>query len=263
MQEKNSRLVKMKGVSRSVFLRSFFLETVWNYTKLQNLGFLFNFCPALNRLFPNKSEYREAVLRHLDAVNTHPAMGPLLIGLTARMETDLDKKTVISYRKRIMAALAAHGDRLFWGNIRPLASLWGVIAGIGDWSAIGSAVTLLLYNTPSLLFRYYGFDAGWKHGLPVLQWLKSWRMEFAIVIIRALAALGLGVLTGLSLIYCGKLTITAHLSITKSVTLFAILTIVAFIFVAVRRRFHSTLLLVMTSIISICIYLIISGNLIL
>ncbi len=41
----------MKGVNIQVFLRGFFLESLWNYEKMQNIGFVICIFPALRRLF--------------------------------------------------------------------------------------------------------------------------------------------------------------------------------------------------------------------
>ncbi|MEI7450111.1 MAG: PTS system mannose/fructose/sorbose family transporter subunit IID [Desulfomonile sp.] len=188
----------MKGVNHRVFLRSFFLETLWNYEKMQNVGFVFCMYPALFRLFRDSEERNAAVIRNLDTVNTHPSMGPLLAGLTARLEHDLDPATVISYRKRIMSVLAAHGDHLFWGLIKPLAGVFGVILTLFFFGTVaGSLAALVIYNTPNMLVRSQGFQIGWGQGLNCLQMLNSSALDNVITWVRMTLSTALGVAAGL------------------------------------------------------------------
>ena len=180
-----------------VFWRSFFLETLWNYEKMQNVGFLFCIYPALERLYPEDPERGQVVERHLGLVNTHPAMGSLLAGLTARLETDLDALQVVSYRKRIMAALAAYGDRLFWSNLRPLAAVVSVLFCLSFFGSFaGSLALLTVYNAPQMFFRVRGFGRGWGEGVAVLQRLTSPALELTIRVIRLMMALGAGLAAG-------------------------------------------------------------------
>ena len=188
----------MKGVGRRVALRSFFLETLWNYDKMQNVGFVFCIYPALRRIYPELPELKSAVWRQLEAVNTHPSMGPLLAGITAKLESEVGPSEVMSYRKRVMAALAAHGDRIFWTHVKPLAVVSGVLLTLGFFgSLIGSFAVLLLYNGPNLYARTMGFSRGWIEGLAVIQTLKSPPVEAAVQATRGLLAIFLGLTAGL------------------------------------------------------------------
>ncbi len=174
------------------------METLWNYENMQSVGFLFCIYPALKRLYPDSQELDEAVSRHLSRVNTHPAMGPLLAGITARLEADMEPSAVISYRQLVMAALAAQGDRIFWSHLRPLAAVCGVLLTLGFFGTlIGSAVFLFLYNLPGLLIRVSGFHRGWTQGIQFLNVFKSPALGSAINGLRRGLAFGLGLTAGL------------------------------------------------------------------
>ncbi len=195
----------MSKISVRVLWRSFFLETLWNFEKMQNVGFSFCIYPALEKLYPEAQERKQAVERHLDTVNTHPAMGPLLAGLTARLEHDLQASSVIPYRKRVMSALAAHGDRIFWGHVRPLAAVVGVALGLFfPDSMVGGVALLVIYNLPHLCVRIRGFEKGWREGLDVLRTLNATRVEVAARMIRRVIALVLGVVTGALVALAGQ-----------------------------------------------------------
>lgn len=189
----------------SVFLRSFFFETLWNYEKMQNIGFIFCMYPVLRKLYPDEAERKEAVLRHRDAVNTHPAMSALLVGIVSRLEQDLDGATTMAYRKRIMSALAAHGDRLMWNHVKPLAAVSGVLVGLAFFgSLLASAVFLGIYNAPNMVMRAGGFGLGWKRGLEALTLLRAPRFEQINRLIRRAVYLLLGMVAALAVLSTGQ-----------------------------------------------------------
>jgi len=197
----------MRGVNRRVFWRSFFLETLWNYEKMQNVGFVFCLYPFLERLYARDQARREAAARHLEPVNTNPFLGPLLVGLTARLENDLEPSTVMVYRKRVMTTLAAQGDRIFWSHLRPMAAVCGSLMCLWFFgSVVGGLAFLILYNVPHLLIRALGFGYGWKEGLPILPRFQSARVESACAIVRLAVCLALGLLAGSLLVAAMKTT---------------------------------------------------------
>jgi mannose PTS system EIID component len=213
MQRTVSDAPDMKGVNGSVFRRSFLLEALWNYEKMQNVGFMYCFFPALKRLYPHEEDRRAAVCRHLEPVNTHPSMGPLLAGLTARLEHDLEPSSVIPYRRRVMASLAAYGDRIFWSHVKPLASIFGSVLGfIFFGSLVGSVVLLVTYNLPHLFLRGRGFKIGWTEGLQALQMLKSPGVTALVTLIRDILSLGLGLLAGVVVYLAVKAPASVYLS---------------------------------------------------
>jgi mannose/fructose/N-acetylgalactosamine-specific phosphotransferase system component IID len=200
----------MRGVNRQVFWRSFFLETLWNYENMQNVGFVFCIYPALSRLFPDRKERESAIARNLERLNTQPSMGPLLAGLIARLEHDMDASAVLPYRKLIMSTLAAHGDHIFWGHVKPLAAIFGVIITLCFFGSVaGSMAVLVIYNVPNLLARFLGFSRGWTQGLNILQTLHSPTLDRAMIVARLVLALGLGVAAGL-VVFSAKMFQQSH-----------------------------------------------------
>lgn len=232
----------MKGVNGRVFRRSFLLETLWNYEKMQNVGFVYCFFPALEKLYTDRQDRRAAVSRHLERVNTHPSMGPLLAGLTARLEHDLEASTVIPYRKRVMATLAAYGDRIFWSHVKPLASVFGSIFGFIFWgSFIGSLVLLVTYNLPHLFLRGRGFRIGWNEGLQVLQMLKSHGVTSLVTLSRDVLSMGLGLLAGVVIYLAIKAS--GSLFSSRSFTGVCLVTAALAGFVMLRTRFSPSVVI--------------------
>jgi mannose/fructose/N-acetylgalactosamine-specific phosphotransferase system component IID len=234
----------MKGVGSRVFRRSFFLETLWNYAKMQNVGFLLCIYPALERLYSDEQEKKQAIFRQLDQVNTHPCMGPLLVGLVARLERDLELSSVMPYRRRVMSALAAHGDRFFWTHLKPLAAVWGVfLAVLASGSVAGCLVLLGIYNVPQLVVRWRGFDRGWQAGLKILEALKSPEMNVAILGMRGLLSLGLGLVAGILILAATKAPSVSSSISAPSVLGLGLVAIAATAVVVLRRGISLSLVL--------------------
>ncbi len=188
-------------------------------------------------------------------------MGPLLVGVVARLESEVDTSIVLPYRKRIMAALGGHGDRLFWGHLRPLASLWGVVIGFCFFGSIwGSFVTLAIYNIPQLILRYYGFVVGMREGVQAVQLLKSWKMAAAIESIRALFALGLGALAGMCAILALK---NPKVPEGHSLLLFMLaggLVVLLSFLATFSRRLPTSLLIYLAAFLAVVIFMLVNGT---
>jgi mannose/fructose/N-acetylgalactosamine-specific phosphotransferase system component IID len=264
MHEKGLDPTVMTGVGRRVFRRSFFFETLWNYAKMQNIGFVLCIYPALERLYSNEQDKKQAIFRHLDQVNTHPCMGPLLVGLVSRLEHDLESSTVIPYRRRIMSALAAHGDRFFWTHLKPLAAVWGVFLVVLAFGSIAGSIALLtIYNVPQLLVRAQGFDRGWQEGLKILEVLKSPEMNAAILGMRALLSLGLGLVAGMVVLTAAKApSMSSDLMVWLSLGL-GLVGIAAAALVAVRKGFPFTALLYLAALAAVSMFMLFDSGIIL
>ncbi|MGC8660404.1 MAG: PTS system mannose/fructose/sorbose family transporter subunit IID [Desulfomonilaceae bacterium] len=201
MSDSEERKSITKGVGWRVFLRSFLIEIMWNYPRMQNIGFTFCMLPALDRLFPNGQDRKAILKRQLEHGNTNPSLGPMCIGAISRVEQEeLSQKTPL-IKRRLMSTLAAQGDRIFWGVVRPASSLLAVLIAITSFHHFWAPfVALLIYNVPNLVIRYLGFEAGWTDGIHVVKRFKSGTVEKAVALFRGLVFLACGALTGVALI---------------------------------------------------------------
>ncbi len=119
----------------NLFLRSFFLQTGWNYMKYQNLGLTFVMMPFLKKVYQDDQDALPSVLqRYLENFNTQPIMASFCFGALARQEeavaqaeslTKFKEKVTewASIKKGLSITTASIGDRLFWGALKPLTLL--------------------------------------------------------------------------------------------------------------------------------------------
>lgn len=180
-----------------MFLRSFLLQASWNFERLQNLGFLFLILPGLRSIYGE--ELPEEVLeRHRDYFNTHPYFAPLVAGAILRLETSLaagheTQVEVAEFKRMVMAPLAAIGDSLFWGGIRPLAAIIALfLASRGSlWAPVAF---LLLFNLPHLLCRGAGLVFGYFWGLRAIEAVQRFHLPDVSVRCKEISIILLGVI---------------------------------------------------------------------
>lgn len=180
-----------------MYFRSFLLQTSWNFDKLQNLGFFYMILPGLRSIYGDEIP-ANVCLRHTGYFNTHPYFAPMVAGTTLRLETlsiageepAVDAET---YKNMVMAPLAAMGDALFWGGVRPLAALIGLlIASQGSlWAPI---VFLVLFNLPHLLFRGIGLILGYTQQLRAIETIQKCRLPDMAIRLKESTTVLIGVL---------------------------------------------------------------------
>jgi mannose/fructose/N-acetylgalactosamine-specific phosphotransferase system component IID len=165
------------SMRRRVFFRSFFLQAFWSFERMQNLGFLFAIDPWLDRIYADPQRRKEASLRHLEYFNTQPYMASYLLGLVGGLEEKLSRSGagdrpaleagISDAKKMLSPALAAVGDRLFWGSLRPSCAAVSMLATLALWTAsfpfpvfLGCLAFLILFNAPAIWLRWRGLEAG-------------------------------------------------------------------------------------------------------
>ena len=115
-------------IKNFIFLRTFFLQALWNFERLQNVGFLYILYPVFKSLYKDKEKRKEALLRHIGFFNTNPYMVNIIIAMVINAENNIalgQEKNIKKPEmiKSVMAGpTAAIGDYFFWGTWRPFVS---------------------------------------------------------------------------------------------------------------------------------------------
>lgn len=180
-----------------MYLRSFMLQASWNFERLQNLGFFYLVLPGLRAVYGDDLP-TEVRSQHSGYFNTHPYFAPLVAGTVLRLEerqarglaATVDAET---YKSMVMAPFAAMGDALFWGGVRPLAALIGLLfASQGSlWAPI---VFLILFNLPHLIFRGGGLVLGYVQDLRSIETVQKCRLPDLAVRMKESTTILIGVL---------------------------------------------------------------------
>ncbi len=184
------------GLKWSIFWRSLFLQGCWNYEKMQNVGFAFAIFPALRSVYSGR-ELGASCRRHLELFNTQPFMASFALGVVTRMEEDRAAapeperealaQRINSIKTAMASPLAAIGDRLFWGTLRPFTLVITLLAcwamGMHYWASnaydaalstrfhftmpgmlLGLGLGMAVYNGVALWIRWSGLEHGYNCG---------------------------------------------------------------------------------------------------
>lgn len=159
-----------------IFVRSFAIQSLWNYRKMQNTGFYFSVYPYFaSSLERDKDGLRAFSGRNLGFFNTHPYMASGIAGIAANMEKESLERGgggasgITSVKTSLSSLCAALGDKFFWGAVRPFLLLLALtlfyLPGDGRMALVSVAVFLALYNLCHFFVRAGFFYAGWNYGM--------------------------------------------------------------------------------------------------
>ena len=191
----------------TLFIRSFFLQTGWNFMKYQSMGLLFTMWPFLKHLYRNDRDALPSVLsRYLATFNTQPVLASFCLGAFARREERIaNAKTLpqfneeisewIALKRGLSITTASIGDRLFWGTLKPftliLALFVWLLLGINIfeiqfisqppvWYAFSACIiAFVVFNAAALITKWKGIKIGYLNddstcfGLTKFDWNKT------------------------------------------------------------------------------------------
>lgn len=181
-------------------IRSALQQGSWNFERMQNLGFIYQMLPGLRRLYGSNPP-AEVLQRHAEYFNTHPYMASWVAGTALRLEEkQLAGETLplnaTAFRNMVMAPYAAMGDALFWGALRPLVAVIGLLLAVQGilWAPLA---LLVLFNLPHLLCRCSGWLIGYRQELGSVELLQRMRLPDVAIRLKELTIVLLGILCAL------------------------------------------------------------------
>ncbi|MDR0618231.1 MAG: PTS system mannose/fructose/sorbose family transporter subunit IID [Endomicrobium sp.] len=162
-----------------MFVRSFFLQALWNFERMQNIGFVYILKPFLDKVYLDEKSKQEALMRHIGYFNTHPYMANLLFAIVANLEKGKSENKEnfldISVIKNQMAGpLAAIGDPLFFGSLRPLVACFSILVmllfmkfldqNFQEYAIFVPIIFIVGYNVFHIVSRCWLMFIGFKFG---------------------------------------------------------------------------------------------------
>lgn len=199
------RVIEKKDLWR-IFLRSFYIQGSWNYQRMLNLGFCYAIIPILHKLYNNKEDRTKFLHRHLEFFNAHPYFASFALGATTRLEEQNlhqhweSDKPILMLKNRLCGPLGAMGDKLFWGTVKPLAAMIGVLITL-FFGLAGPVVLFVLYNVPHIYLRYYGIMRGYELGFDIVRELSKRKFEKYTNILQKIGILVAGIFIGMFPVY--------------------------------------------------------------
>ncbi len=184
-----------RGDLAKVLARLLFVQAALHRKGMQNIGVMH----ALDAAAPKLSQDPGALLaRHADHFNTNPNAVPIVVGGVLRIEEDGATATpapVSRFKQAACSALAAMGDVLVVGGLKPLALTLAIVSAIYSFFT-GLVAIVVLYNAALLAARAWGLRFGYARGWGVVDAFTGPRVQRVVMLTRILAALAGGVLVG-------------------------------------------------------------------
>ncbi|MEN3013765.1 MAG: PTS system mannose/fructose/sorbose family transporter subunit IID [Endomicrobiia bacterium] len=202
----------MKSSIFCVFIRSLFLECVWNYERMQNVGFAFSIIPFLKRLYKDKEKLAKKVKLHFGFFNTHPYFASIILGITMKMEEkylkgEVSQDEVIRNKTMLAGPVAAIGDRLIWSSWRVFCSVlvcsYFLLHGKNFYNELnilpGLIGFLLIYNLIGHIpIRIVGLYLGYHYSYQIIEKIAKFGPQKVVKLIRSL---GIIILLIVSFVY--------------------------------------------------------------
>lgn len=164
------RLVKKSTIVKSWIRWQIFCETLYNYERMQGIGFCTGMVPALEEIYKDDKEgLIEAMKRHAMFFNTDHDFGGMILGMCIAMEEqkklgeDIPEEAFVSLKSSLMGPCAGVGDTLSQVVLIP------IVAIIFTNLAMNGAVWAPVAYTIIFLAIFYGVGywmlwVGYKNG---------------------------------------------------------------------------------------------------
>jgi len=189
-----------------IFLRSFFIQSCWNYKSLLSVGFSFALLPVANWLYKNNPDkYKTFIKRHMGFFNGHPYFIPFALGSVMRLEEDMSKgkgseSQILKFKEALIGPLGALGDQLFWVKIKPAVFSFGVLLffifkEVSEKLLI-LAILIIIYNVPHIAIRIYGLYSGYKEGFSIFKFLKMEKFSKLSIVYTIIGVLSISGIIG-------------------------------------------------------------------
>ncbi|MCI0451402.1 MAG: PTS system mannose/fructose/sorbose family transporter subunit IID [Candidatus Latescibacteria bacterium] len=211
-----------------VLARLLFIQATLHRKGMQNIGVMH----ALDAVAPKVSRDPIGLLaRHADHFNTNPNAAPIVVGGILRIEEGGSAGAPASierFKQAACSALAAMGDVMVVGGLKPLALTLAVVSAIYSFFA-GLVAIVVLYNVALLAGRAWGLSFGYARGWGVVDAFTGPRVQRVVMIARVLAALAGGVL----------IAVLARAAFTEGIAHLALLAVAtALAWLAIRRGWN-------------------------
>jgi PTS system mannose-specific IID component len=177
-----------------IFLRSLFIQSSFNFWRMQNMGFAFAVIPLIKSAGMDAMQASQLLNRHLQMFNTHPYLtGPVLGSVVKLEEEARDGQKVSDLKITLSGPYAAMGDTFFWGAWRPFSAIGAVVLTVEGvlWAPL---IFLALYNPVPFYVRLKGFVEGYRRGMRGIDFIGGLNLPGLAGKIRWMSVILLGLL---------------------------------------------------------------------
>ena len=189
--------VDQKTLNRMA-LRSYWLQSSFNYETMQSGGWLFAMIPGLEKVHTNKNDLAASMYHNLDFINTHPFLVTFVMGIVLSLEQNkVDTQTIRAVRISAASPLGGIGDALFWLTLVPITA--GITSNMAiDGNVVAPIIFLIVFNVAQFACRFGLMNWSYKVGTSAIDALTANMQAFT----RAASILGVFVVGCLTVTMC-------------------------------------------------------------
>jgi len=192
--ESRKPVLKWKDYLKATF-RSYHLQSGFNYSSYQGIGYTNAILPALKKVYANNEEMlRKSAIENIEFFNVNPHFLPFITSLhLALLDNGESPEDGRSIKMALMGPLAGIGDSLFQFGLAPLFS--SICAGLAsDGLVLGPILFFVILNVMIIATRVLNGYYGYKLGTSVIDALS----EKMAAISRLATIVGVTVISGLA-----------------------------------------------------------------
>ncbi|MFW5941707.1 MAG: PTS system mannose/fructose/sorbose family transporter subunit IID [Chloroflexota bacterium] len=159
-----------EGDRRTIFWRSFALQSAFSFDRMQSLGFTWALIPFLKKIYGDSAELGRALRRHMAFFNTHPWVPGPVLALVADLEAqrslrgdEIEEQSIQGIKASLMGPLAGAADPLFHGTLRPLVG--GIAASLAlAGNGIAPLMFFVIMNVIHVAVRWWTTMESFRFG---------------------------------------------------------------------------------------------------
>ena len=172
-EQQSTELMTAKDY-RSIFWRSFTIQSSWSFDKMMAYGYMYAIEKPLRKIYPNDDDFYAALKRHTETFNITPHVSPFVMTLGVAMEEenakseDFDTESINNVKVGLMGPLSGIGDSFFWGTFRVIAA--GIGIGLAkQGNILGAVLYFIIYTAIHFLTKILAGKYGYKLGTKFLE----------------------------------------------------------------------------------------------
>ncbi len=149
-----------KKTLKSMFWNSGLVFCGFNMVKMEGNAFTCTMAPAIEELYSDPEERKQALVRHNNFFNTHAVLFSFIAGLAYALEREkvtkgsVDDDTIENIKVALMGPTAGIGDAFFFNCVRVIAA--GIGIGLcAEGNLLGVLIFVLLYGGSQVVARWY------------------------------------------------------------------------------------------------------------
>lgn len=163
------------------FWYQMFFELGNSALKEESIGFCTAMIPIIEKVYDDPEEKREAYRRHTEYYLSEGRAAGLNIGIAAAMEEryalehDIDPDSINAVKAALMGPLAALGDSIIHGTLRPLFAgiACSLVIASGYTSIAGPIMFIGVMTLIGFLVRWYGTFYGYREGTKIVDMIEN------------------------------------------------------------------------------------------